>query len=231
MEEYKSEKRGAGSMERDERFRLMRFVLFLMTVVSLTTIPLLPTCAQTQYGEDNKYYLLFNVNNITNGARGLIDREQDSGRDIDLMVLMKTFSQAWSLIGDDNGFQLKKTHDRYIAWNNDSKRYIVTSDAQRAAMFKVIKQGNNSYLQRVGAEGNKVVVPNEETTGSYFTDGNIQNKGRLFIKKATLDLNAFDTSTENNQVIHRQSYLADRADAIPKNFPTVSGYRTPQNTT
>ena len=219
MEEYKSEKRGAGSMERDERFRLMRFVLFLMTVVSLTTIPLLPTCAQTQYGEDNKYYLLFNVNSITNGARGLIDREQDSGRDIDLMVLMKTFSQAWSLIGDDNGFQLKKTHDRYIAWNNDSKRYIVTSDAQRAAMFKVIKQGNNSYLQRVGAEGNKVVVPNEETTGSYFTDGNIQNKGRLFITKATLDLNAFDTSTENNLVIHRQSYLADRADAIPVSFP------------
>ena len=206
MEVYKNEKRGAGSMERDERFRLMRFVLFLMTVVSLTTIPLLPTCAQTQYGEDNKYYLLFNVNNITNGARGLIDREQDSGRDIDLMVLMKTFSQAWSLIGDDNGFQLKKTHDRYIAWNNDSKRYIVTSDAQRAAMFKVIKQGNNSYLQRVGSESNKVVVPNGFIASPIWPTEQMQYPS-VFLQSSC------------------------RKTKVGKNFPTVSRYRTPQNTT
>lgn len=162
-----------------------------------------------------KYFLLMQNNNINSGSRGLIDVGRGLNTDEDLVGIYQNVSEAWMFVGTADNFVLKNSADRYISWNAETEHYQTTSVDSRACSFRFVRVANGWNMQRISGGETQAFVMNNNNTGTYFTDGAVgTDKARVYLLKTTLDNSALDTSTVGNKVIHRQSYLADRADNL-----------------
>ncbi len=162
-----------------------------------------------------KYFLLMQNNNINSGSRGLIDVGRGLNTDVDLMGVYQKVSEAWMFVGTADNFILKNSADRYISWNAETGHYQTTPAESRACSFRFVRVANGWNMQRKSGSETQAFVIYDNKTGTYFTDGTVgTDKARVYLLKTTLDNSALDTSTAGNKVIHRQSYLADRADDL-----------------
>ena len=162
-----------------------------------------------------KYFLLMQNNNINSGSRGLIDVGRGLDTDEDLVGIYQNVSEAWMFVGTSDNFVLKNSAGRYISWNAETEHYQTTPVDSRACSFRFVRVANGWNMQRISGSDTKAFVMYNTDNGTYFNEGNVGvDKARVYLMKTTLDNSALDTSTENNVVIHRKSYLAERADAL-----------------
>lgn len=166
--------------------------------------------------EEGAKYVFYFKNNTT---YGMYDSEMEHGGDCLLMYRKDNCgSMAWMAVDFEevDGItycHFKNEFGRYIAWDSQQKKYIVTNDATNAALFTQVGGDHGFMLQRQG--GNGFFYPQ----GSYFCDKVPANADErltacIYFKKVTSDDAWFDDATADYEVLHRTSFFQERANAL-----------------
>ncbi len=181
--------------------------------------------------EGGKKYVFYFDNML---LYGMYDLEMESGKDCDLLGNPANYGgMAWTALEPEFSeedqeyyYRFQNEFGRYIAWNAQTKRYQVTSDASTASRFTLVEGDYGYMLQRLGTSS--VFLPGSGITyGVCFTEKAIlksdgtsnlsdteKHLAAIYFREVTSNDAWFDDSTEELEILHRPSFFQERANEL-----------------